>query len=123
MDLEKPKRKDQRNRLHLVKQQIDFYRLFSHQPLQYWKRPPTPTSHFKNQFTQRKTKTNIQYNSIHRLSETPDTKNEFQLELSNRFNLLKHLDDTNLSDIKEHITETLLTTAKEIGGNEEMQTN
>ena len=43
-------------------------------------------------------------------------KNEFQLELSNCFNLLKHLDDANLSDSKEHITETLLTTAKEIGG-------
>ena len=43
-------------------------------------------------------------------------KNEFWFELSNRFNLLKHLDSTNLSDIKEHITETLLTTPKEIGG-------
>ena len=51
-------------------------------------------------------------------------KNEFQFELSNRFNLLKHLDDANLSDIKEHITETLLTTAKEIGGMEKCkQTN
>ena len=42
--------------------------------------------------------------------------NEFQLKLSNRFSLFEQLDDIHLSDINKHLTEILLTTAKEIRG-------
>ena len=43
-------------------------------------------------------------------------KNEFQLKLSNRFSLLEQLNNIHLSDINKHITDILLTTAKETGG-------
>ena len=116
MDLEKSKGYDQQNRLYFVNNTSIFtdYSVINRFDIGSDHRLLRTTLRINLQNKRRKLMFNRPMLIDYQKLET--RKSEFQLSLSNRFKLIEPLDGTSLSDMNDHITEVLLTSAKEVGG-------